>query len=358
MKKIISLVIVVVCMLSLTACKNKIETIKIVEDSVPAVININDVDSAIASIKLEVTKSKGEVEIINLEKSMISEEDYKKLSNAGYYTITINYEEFKTNLTLTIEDPNAYSVKVVYPNGEPVTGGVSVQWCTATSCLPTKEVMKYAEELRNAGYETTGYQADVREAERLKAIYKEIFEKYGRIDAVVNAAGVAYNKLDDSKKYFIHIEDIPAGYTYDPNIYTTDKDNKKVEIKLITLNETTGEGTLDNPYVVSVGGANVNIESASLAGVKYFAFTPSEAGTYSIKSLAVDKFAMNAIDPYIGFLGDVETDITKADVKGNVAANINFNHTFTAEANVTYLFIVFVTSATKFPASFDIVISK
>lgn len=313
MKKIISLIIVVVCMLSLTACKNKIETIKIVEDSVPAVININDVDSAIASIKLEVTKSKGEVEIINLEKSMISEEDYKKLSNAGYYTITINYEEFITNLTLTIEDPNAYSVKVVYPNGEPVTGGVSVQWCTATSCLPTKEV---------------------------------------------NAAGVAYNKLDDSKKYFIHIEDIPAGYTYDPNAYTTDKDNKKVEIKLITLNETTGEGTLDNPYVVSVGGANVNIESASLAGVKYFAFTPSEAGTYSIKSLAVDKFAMNAIDPYIGFLGDVETDITKADVKGNVAANINFNHTFTAEANVTYLFIVFVTSATKFPASFDIVISK
>ena len=313
MKKIISLIIVVVCMLSLTACKNKIETIKIVEDSVPAVININDVDSAIASIKLEVTKSKGEVEIINLEKSMISEEDYKKLSNAGYYTITINYEEFKTNLTLTIEDPNAYSVKVVYPNGEPVTGGVSVQWCTATSCLPTKEV---------------------------------------------NAVGVAYNKLDDSKKYFIHIEDIPAGYTYDPNAYTTDKDNKKVEIKLITLNETTGEGTLDNPYVVSVGGANVNIESASLAGVKYFAFTPSEAGTYSIKSLAVDKFAMNAIDPYIGFLGDVETDITKADVKGNVAANINFNHTFTAEANVTYLFIVFVTSATKFPASFDIVISK
>lgn len=313
MKKIISLVIVVVCMLSLTACKNKIETIKIVEDSVPAVININDVDSAIASIKLEVTKSKGEVEIINLEKSMISEEDYKKLSNAGYYTITINYEEFITNLTLTIEDPNAYSVKVVYPNGEPVTGGVSVQWCTATSCLPTKEV---------------------------------------------NAAGVAYNKLDDSKKYFIHIEDIPAGYTYDPNAYTTDKDNKKVEIKLVTLNETTGEGTLDNPYVVSVGGANVNIESASLAGVKYFAFTPSEAGTYSIKSLAVDKFAMNAIDPYIGFLGDVETDITKADVKGNVAANINFNHTFTAEANVTYLFIVFVTSATKFPASFDIVISK
>ena len=53
------------------------------------------------------------------------------------------------------------------------------------------EVMAYAEELRNAGYEVTGYQADVRDGERLKAIYKEVFDKYGKIDAVVNAAGVA-----------------------------------------------------------------------------------------------------------------------------------------------------------------------
>ena len=53
------------------------------------------------------------------------------------------------------------------------------------------EVLTYAEELRNEGYEVAGYQADVREAEKLKAIYKEVFEKYGKIDAVVNAAGVA-----------------------------------------------------------------------------------------------------------------------------------------------------------------------
>ena len=60
------------------------------------------------------------------------------------------------------------------------------------------EVLTYAEELRNEGYEVTGYQADVREAERLKEIYKEVFEKYGRIDAVVNAAGVAvFNDFTD-----------------------------------------------------------------------------------------------------------------------------------------------------------------
>ena len=53
------------------------------------------------------------------------------------------------------------------------------------------EVITYAKELRNKGFEITGYQADVREADRLKEIYKEVYKKYGRIDCVVNAAGVA-----------------------------------------------------------------------------------------------------------------------------------------------------------------------
>ena len=53
------------------------------------------------------------------------------------------------------------------------------------------EVMDYAEELRNAGYEVNGCVVDVRDANRLKVIYKDVYERYGRIDAVVNAAGVA-----------------------------------------------------------------------------------------------------------------------------------------------------------------------
>ncbi|MBO5376591.1 MAG: glucose 1-dehydrogenase [Bacilli bacterium] len=62
------------------------------------------------------------------------------------------------------------------------------------------EVMTYALELRNEGYEATGYQADVRDGEKLKEIYKEVFEKYGKIDAVVNAAGVAvFSDFTDDK---------------------------------------------------------------------------------------------------------------------------------------------------------------
>jgi len=45
---------------------------------------------------------------------------------------------------------------------------------TAIDFLP--EVTTYAEELRKEGYEVTGYQADVRDAQKLRAIYKEVNE--------------------------------------------------------------------------------------------------------------------------------------------------------------------------------------
>ena len=70
------------------------------------------------------------------------------------------------------------------------------------------EVITYSKELRSKGFEVTGYQADVRDADRLKEIYKDVFKKYGRIDAVVNAAGVAVflDFTDDSMDAEAHRE--------------------------------------------------------------------------------------------------------------------------------------------------------
>ena len=313
MKKLFVLFIVLFSSLCLVACKDKINSIKINEESFPVIIDINSLDNELSKIKLEVLNENEEVTYVDFSKNMVSEEDYAKLANPGTYTIEIAYEGFKTSLTLTIEDPKAYSVKVVYPNGNPVTSGVSVQWCTGNTCL---------------------------------------------LPVAVNNQGVAYNSIDDAD-YYIHIEGIPSGYTYDPNAYTANKNNKKVIINLIPVNSTSGEGTVSNPIVVSEGAFNVNYDGAGEANMKYYTFTPSVSGTYTIKSLAMDKLALNEIDPYIGFLG-TETDMSKIDVSGNVDSkiNINFNHTFVAEAGVSYTFIIFVSSATKFPASFDIVIEK
>ena len=211
------------------------------------------------------------------------------------------------------EQSDNYTVKVVYPDNTPVSGGVKVQWCTGDICL---------------------------------------------VPVKVNENGIAENDIDDDN-YYIHISNIPSGYTYDPNAYTANADNKNIEIKLYALNELSGEGTSAAPYVVTNGAYNVTYAESSASGMKYYSFTPTEAGTYSIKSLATDKLAMNEIDPYIGFLG-TSNDMNNIDISGNVDSkvNINFNYTFEAEAGVTYTFIVFVSSATTFPASFDIVILK
>ena len=313
MKKLLLLFVVLCSFIGLTACKAKIDSIKIKEESIPAVINVGDLETALSNISLEVVNSKGESTFVNVNKSMISDADLQKLTTPGTYTVEVTYEGVKTTLTLNIEDPALYSVKVVYPNGNPVSGGVTVQWCTGETCL---------------------------------------------LPVAVNANGTAYNDLEDVN-YYIHIDNLPKGYTYDPNAYTTNKNNKKVVIELVQLNATSGEGTSSNPIVVTEGAFTVSYEGAGKANMKYYTFTPATSGTYSIKSLAMDKLALNAIDPYIGFLG-TETDMSKIDVSGNLDSkvNINFNHTFTAEANVTYTFIVFVSSASKFPASFDIIISK
>lgn len=313
MKKLFVLFIVLCSSLCLVACKNKINAIKINEDSVPEIININELDSELAKIKLEVISDNNEINLVSFERSMFQDSDYNKLKNPGTHTIEISYEGFKTTLTIIVEDPNAYSVKVVYPNGNPVEGGVTVQWCTGSTCL---------------------------------------------LPVAVDSQGTAYNSIDDAE-YYIHIDGIPAGYTYDPNAYTANKNNKKVTIDLISVNSTTGEGTINNPIVVSEGAFEVNYAGAGQANMKYYTFTPEVSGTYSIKSLAMDKLALNEIDPYIGFLG-TETDMSKIDISGNVDSkvNINFNHKFNAEAGVTYTFIVFVSSATKFPAQFNIVITK
>lgn len=311
MKKLSVFILTLLCVLCLTSCKKKIVSIQVLENSIPDVINVSELDSKLTTIKLELTNSKGKVETISLEKSMISNDDYTKLNSYGSHTVNVSYEELTTTLTLNIVTNN-YVVKVVYPDNTPVTKGVNVQWCTGNNCfLPVK----------------------------------------------VNEQGLAEIELDNGN-YYIHIEGVPAGYTYDPNAYTTNTNNKYIEIKLLKLNNIElGEGLESNPYVVKEGTMNISFDEAGVSGSKYFSFTTETSGKYTIKSIAMDKLALNEIDPYIGFLGTT-LDMNKIDISGNVLGNINFIYEFEAEAGTTYNFVIMVSSATKFPAEFGLVISK
>ena len=206
-----------------------------------------------------------------------------------------------------------YSVKVLYPDFTPVTSGVTVQWCVGDMCFLPKPV---------------------------------------------DANGVAYNELEDGE-YYVHLNNVPAGYTYNPNIYITDQDNKNITILLFSISTTTGEGSKANPYVVNKGTYSIQFEEAKNAGMKYFSFTPTEAGSYVIESICMDKLALSLVDPYIGFVG---TDINGApNTDGNsIKDSVNFSRTFEAEANTTYYFIIMISSVSdnKFPCTVEFNISR
>ncbi len=312
--RLLIIVLLVLCSIALIGCKKEIEveSISIDETTIPSFILNTDVENYIDDIKLNVVKSDDSTEIVNVTKSMLSEEDFSKLQTTGKKEITITYEGKTVKVTLEVIN---YTVTVVYPDNTPVTSKTNVQWCDTVCYLPVK----------------------------------------------VNSKGVAGIELDEGE-YFIHLNNIPEGYTYDPNPYVTTASSKHITIKLVSLSTfANGDGTLSNPYVVEDSAYTLNYEVKGTAGVKYFAFTAQESGTYHIVSLATNKLATNLIDPFIGFLGtDVNTPFGSADINGNVDSkvDINFNHTVEAVAGTTYYFVVIVSSADKFPASFDIQITK
>lgn len=222
-------------------------------------------------------------------------------------------EETNVDTKPTITDTNPattvdtrYSVTVLYPDGKPVTSDTNVQWCHEFCLLPV----------------------------------------------AVDANGVAYKELDDAvAMHFVHLESMPAGYTYNPNIYTTNASNKHIVINLIALsNPTSGEGTAVNPYVITAGAYNVNLSKKGT--VIYYSFTPTEAGTYVFESMAVDKLATNEIDPVIANMEDVNTLYDDGGV------GENFKYSFAVEANQTYTFAITVNDAQMYPAVFDFILSK
>ncbi len=80
----------------------KITSIAVVTSTIPSSIYTNEVEDKIDDIQIQVLKSDGNQENINLDKTMISAEDFAKLSTEGTYTITVNYKEFTTTVTLVI----------------------------------------------------------------------------------------------------------------------------------------------------------------------------------------------------------------------------------------------------------------
>lgn len=323
MKKYLYLLIVMICSLIIISCDDSVATITSIsvdEATIPNYVLIQKFDEQINNIKLNVNKSDDTIETKNITKDMISEQDLANINSLGKQKIMINYESFSTELSLNIKN---YEVSVVYPDGTSAGKNIQVQWC------------------------------DNRDDDKGVCYTPE----------VTNENGKAAIKLGDGE-YIVHLENIPEGYTYNPNIYITNSENYSLIVKLIALKDyTSGEGTSVNPYVVNCGTYNSTYEALGFKNGLYFTFTAEEDGKYNITSISMDKLSQKKVDPYIGFWNSEVIDINAADVSGNNAEDINFNYTFDAKKGVKYTFVLFVSNVTTnfenvFPVSFEFTIGK
>lgn len=110
----------------------KIESISVVSSTIPQTFFTTEVDDKIDDIQINVNKSDKNVETINVNKDMISSEDYALLATPGTHTITITYQGFTTTVTLIVEKQDeevppvkeeiTYSIRVKDIAGKPLSG--------------------------------------------------------------------------------------------------------------------------------------------------------------------------------------------------------------------------------------------
>lgn len=165
--------------------------------------------------------------------------------------------------------------------------------------------------------------------------------------------GVA--KLEDlaDDTYFVHLQNVPQGYTYNPNL-TIKPEAKQLELKLIKLTTPlSGEGTQASPYVME-NNSTYTITCSKAKEWVYFTFTPAESGSYMIESLVQSVQSESVLVPAVYYVEKGE--------QSEFGNNKNINYSINVEAGKTYTLAFTLLDNTVFPAgetvSYNFSVSK
>ena len=162
------------------------------------------------------------------------------------------------------------------------------------------KITETVETLRNEGYEIDGYKVDIRDSKKIKEAVNKVIEKYGKVDVLVNNAGVA--KLTP----FLETSDEIRDFHFDINIKGAWNMSKEVL-----------------PYM-GQGGAIVNMSSVTgtmVADTGEVAYATTKAAllgfTKGLAAEVVNKgIRVNAILP-----GYIMTPMVKGIAKDSDSSN-------------------------------------
>ena len=184
-----------------------------------------------------------------------------------------------------------------------------------------KNVDEIKKEFSKYGVESLVVKADVSKAEDVDRAVKQAIEKFGKIDVLVNNAGITRDTLLMRMKEedFDKVIEINLKGTFLVTKAVTPYMMKKRNGKIINLSSVVGV----------TGNAGQSNYSASKAGI--IGFTKSIA-----KELASRNIRANAVAP--GFIDTDMTSVLSEDIKANINAQIPMKRMGTAReiANVVY----------------------
>ncbi len=164
--------------------------------------------------------------------------------------------------------------------------------------------------------------------------------------------------------YTVTLTNLPDGYTYNPNIYQADNDNREVEIELYPLIPTTGTGTDKYNNIINISQLGAYRVTFTEEGQQfYYQYAPTEPGLYAIESIIdVNANVVNPrVDVYVGTVA-FKPEKPNYSIDGGGASSI-YTKNFKYEVQVqhkfnVYAFAVKFSSRVGVPVNVDFIITR
>jgi 3-oxoacyl-[acyl-carrier protein] reductase len=174
-------------------------------------------------------------------------------------------------------------------------------WNVAINFLANREAAEAtSKDARSLGAEAALFQADVSESEQREDLVQQAMDSFGRIDLLVNNAGIGPRQrvdlLDTSEASF---DEVLQTNLKAPFFLT-----QRVALEMIALLE---KGLIQNPKIINIG--SISAYTSSLNRGEYCV---SKAGLAMVTRLFADRLAAYGIYVYEIRPGIIETEMSRA----------------------------------------------